>query len=113
MMPMGDYIVLFLGCFVTLISVLVSVIIGAWISMRVMRKVATGSDLFAKEPKGEVFTIQDFEGPEFPGKEEELTEAEKRVQKRSSEFMGLFSGLEKPDSTPDLPGENPMSHGEI
>ncbi len=66
--------------------VLLGVLVGGWLMFK--GKAAQGEG-FLRTPKGEVFSIPDTDGPEFPsgpGKEEQ------NVMKRTEKFLEMLGG---------------------
>ena len=67
------------------------VVLGAWVAFRVRRVPGEGAG-FVKDPKGEVFSIQDDTGlPSFPGMDEPDA-AEQKVLQRANRFLQGFGG---------------------
>ena len=83
---MFDQITIFsTGMLVAALIVLCSVWLGSWLALRA----AKGSGISIREPKGEVFTVEDVDDIPFP--ESETSEAESRVQGKVNKFLNSFN----------------------
>ena len=72
------------GCLMCLCSVW----LGAWMSLRA----AKGNGVSIRDPKGEVFTVEDVDDIPFP--ETGKNASEEHVQKKNNSFLKMFGSSE-------------------
>ena len=86
---MPDFLVHLILIISGAIILLAGVLVGGFLIFR--GRAMTGDSFIPQSPKGEAFTIPEGLGsPDFPG-EEEPNENEKKVLKKTTEFLSRFN----------------------